>query len=148
MTGIPASQQIPGLQAPGRNNLLVDDKGYPTSTGYAALYGMYQFINGCSRLIPCNASTTTNTITLTMLPTSPLVKQYADYDTYQFVADATSTGNLSALVATPQGNLATLNVYKSNGASRATAGDVTAGLQYHATYADSLNSGNGGFVLR
>lgn len=145
---IPASQQVPPLQAPGRNNQLVDSRGYPTTTGYAALYGMYQFINGCSRLIPCNASTTTNTITLTMLPTSPLVKQYADYDKYQFVADATSTGNLSALVATPQGNLATLNVYKSNGSTRAAAGDVTINLQYELTYADSLNGGSGGFVLR
>jgi hypothetical protein len=119
-----------------------------TQSGKAVLDAVFNFVNGCSRLIPCNASTTTNVITLTMLPTSPLVKQYADFDTFQFIADATSTGTLTALVVTPQGSLGTKNVYKTNGSAQATTGDVTSGLQYQLTFVDSLNSGNGGFVLR
>jgi hypothetical protein len=44
--------------------------------------------------------------------------------------------------------LATLKVFKSNGASQATAGDIVSGLLYDFTYVDSLDSNNGGFVLR
>jgi hypothetical protein len=83
-----------------------------------------------------------------MLAASPLVSQYADFDTFRFVADATSTGLLSAKVVTPQGTLATLNVYKTNGSAQATTGDVTINLQYDLTFVDSLNSGAGGLVLR
>ena len=83
-----------------------------------------------------------------MLDTSPLVTKYADFDTFRFVADVTSTGNLSALVVTPQGTLATIGVFKSNGQTRATTNDVIANLQYDFTFVDSLSSGTGGFVLR
>lgn len=145
---IPASAQIPAIQQATRSVPFVDGSGNLTISGKQAMDALFNFVNGCSRFIPCNASTTTNVITLTMLATSPLVKQYSDFDTYQFVADATSTGNLSALVVTPQGSLTTLNVYKTNGSTRAGSGDVTSGLQYQLTYTDSLNSGNGGFVLR
>jgi hypothetical protein len=145
---IPASAQIGPLQQSNRSIPLVDKNGVLTEFGKATLDSSYGFINGCSRHIPCNASTTANVITLTMLSNAPLVKQYADFDTFQFVADATSTGLLSAKVVTPQGTLSTLNVYKTNGSAQATTGDVTSGLQYNATFVDSLNSGNGGFVLR
>ena len=83
-----------------------------------------------------------------MLDTSPLVTKYADFDTFRYVADVTSTGNLSALVVTQQGALATLPVFKTNGSARATTGDQTIGLQYDLTFVDSLNSGSGGLVLR
>ena len=83
-----------------------------------------------------------------MLNTSPLVTKYEDFDTFRFVADVTSTGNISALVVTPQGTLATLNVFKNNGGTQATTGDVTINRQYDLTFVDSLSSGTGGFVLR
>jgi len=56
-----------------------------------------------------------------MLSISPLIKQYNDYDTYQFVAAATSTGLVTANVTaiqgqTVQGTFATLKVFKTNGA--------------------------------
>ena len=109
---------------------------------------MHDYIVNMSRTFPCNASTTANTITLTLLSVQPQVNLYCSYDTYGFVADVTSTGNVSALVVTETGTLATLNVYKTNGSARAGSGDVTTGLHYFATYVDSLNSGAGGFVLR
>ena len=145
---IPASAQVPGLQESSRSLQFVDSGGMLTQYGKSIADALLNFVNGSNRFIPCNASTTSNVITLTMLSISPLVKQYADFDTFRFVADANSTGNLSALVTTPQGALATLNVYKANGATRATTGDITSGLQYDLTYSDAANSGNGGLILR
>lgn len=145
---IPASVQIGNLLEANRSVQFVDKNGMLTQNGFSVLDALHNFVNGCSRLIPCNASTTTNVITLAMLSTQPLVSQYSDFDTYQFIADATSTGLLTALVVTAQGALATLKVYKSNGSAQATTGDITSGLQYNLTFVDSLNSGNGGFVLR
>ena len=101
-----------------------------------------------SRTIPCNASTASNLITLTLLPSQPQVNQYADFDQYGFIADVTSTGSVTAKVVTAQGTLATLNVYKTNGAAQAGTGDVVSGSQYFLAYVDSLNGGAGGFVLR
>ena len=121
--------------------------GALTGNGWQSLQQVFGFVNGTCRIIPCNASGT-NVITLTMLAASPLVQGYFDYDTYRAVAAATSTGLVTALVATPQGNLATLNVYKSNGSAQATTGDIVSGLLYDFIYVDSLNSGAGGFVLK
>lgn len=128
----------------------VNANGSLTNSGSLALQQMHDYIVNMSRVIPCNAKTSLNVITLTMLPVQPTVSQYASYDTYAFVADATSSGNLSAMVVTssPGGTLPTLNVYKTNGSARAASNDVTQNLQYFLTYVDTLNSGSGGFVLR
>lgn len=146
---IPVSSQVPGLQQPSQNPAFTDAKGNLTITGMSVLDQIYHFILGTSRMIPCSAVTTANAIALTMLPTSPRVVKYADYDVYQFVADKTSSlGNVTASVNTLDGQLATLNVYINNGATQAGANDVTIGRQYELTYVDALNSGAGGFVLR
>jgi hypothetical protein len=132
---------------PQQRNPLVDDSGLLTNNGWQTLQGMFGFINGTNRTVPCIASGT-NVITLTMLDTSPLVQGYYDYDTFRAVAANTTTGTVTALVATPQGNLGTIKVFKANGAAQATTGDITSGLLYDFTFVDSLDSGNGGFVLR
>lgn len=144
---IPAAFQVDALLEPAQRIGLVDDNGILTNNGWQVLEGFFNFINGTNRIVPCNASGT-NVITLTMLATAPLIKGYRDYDTYRAVAANPTTGPVSALVATPQGSLATIPVYKSNGSAQASTGDITAGLLYDFTYVDSLNSGNGGFVLR
>ena len=51
---------------------------------------------------------------------------YADFDTYGFIADASTTGNVTALVVTASNTFATLNVYKTNGGAQAGNGDITA----------------------
>lgn len=145
---IPASAQAHPIVAPSVGLQFVDERGNLTNNGRIALQQMHDFVVSMSRVIPCNASTTSNTITLTLLDSQPQVNQYASYDSYGFVADATSSGNVSALVVTQNGTLATLNVYKANGATRATTSDVVSGSQYFLTYVDSLNSNAGGFVLR
>ena len=144
---IPASAQDNPLLAPAQRISFVDDNGILTNNGWQTLQGMYGFVNGTNRVVPCNASGT-NVITLTMLSNSPLVHGYFDFDTFRAVAAATSTGSVTALVATPQGNLGTLKVFKTNGSAQAGAGDITIGLLYDFTFVDSLDSGNGAFVLR
>lgn len=145
---IPASAQPTPIVNANVSRQFCDEKGKLTNMGRIALQQLHDYVVNMNRVIPCNASTTSNVITLKMLAVQPTVTQYADFDTYGFVADATSTGLLSALVVTAQGTLATLKVYKTNGSAQATTGDITSGLQYFLTYVDSLNSNAGGFVLR
>lgn len=144
---IPAASQVGALLEPAQRIGFVDSNGILTNNGWQTLQGIFNFVSGTNRIIPCNA-TGTNVITLTMLATSPLVQGYRDFDTYRAVAAATSTGLVTALVATPQGNLATIKVFKTNGSAQATTGDITINLLYDFTFVDSLDSGNGGFVLR
>lgn len=145
---IPTSAQPKPIVAPHASRPLVDSQGKPTPQTAIALQQTRDYVVNMSRRFPCNASTSSNVITLTLLSVQPSLTQYADYDDFGFVADATSTGLLSALVVTANNTFATLNVYKNNGGTQATTNDITAGRQYWLTFTDSLNSGNGGFVLR
>lgn len=146
---IPAAAQIPSLLQPAQRIAFVDEGQILTNNGWQVLAGMFNFINGTCRTIPCNASGT-NVITLSMLTTvAPLVQGYFDFDTYRAVASATSTGPITALVVTAQSAaLATLKVFKNNGGTQAGASDVGIGQLYDFTYVNSLDGGNGGFVLR
>ena len=144
---IPAAFQVTSLLQPQQRTPLVDSNGLLTNNGWQTLQGMFGFINGTNRIIPCIASGT-NVITLTMLDTSPLVQGYFDFDAFRAVAANTTTGAATALVATPQGNLGTIKVFKTNGSAQAGAGDIVAGLLYDFVFVDSLDSGNGGVVLK
>lgn len=144
---IPAAFQVPSLLQPAQRTAFVDDGDILTNNGWQTLAGMFNFINGTNRIIPCNA-TGTNVITLTMLSVQPLVQGYYDFDTYRAVAANTTTGLVTASVVTSSGALATIKVFKTNGSAQATTGDITTGLLYDFTYVNSLDSGNGGLVLR
>ena len=150
---IPASARPSTPSAANRAINIVDpETGNLTSNGINVLSDMLNYYIGSSRVIPCE-ETGTNVLALTQLSISPLIKQYNDYDIYQFVAAATSTGLITANVtlvsgAVTQGTLATLKVFKTNGATQATVGDVVLGSQYELTFVNSLNGGLGGFVLR
>jgi len=142
-----AAQQTP-VVTPSTNLQFVNKDGILTQTGKLVLQQYHDFMVNMARIIPANATTASNVITLTLLPIQPVVTQYAIFDTYGFVADATSTGLITAFVSTATGPLPALNVYKNNGGAQATTGDVTITRQYFLTYVDSLNAGAGGFVLR
>lgn len=144
---IPAVAYVAPLPAFSQAVAVTDQTGKLTQNGIQNLQALVNFLNGMNRIIPCNASGT-NIIALTMLQISPSIVQYNDFDTFRAVAANTTTGTVTASVVTPSGALTTLNVYKSNGASQAGNGDITAGLLYDFTYVDSLNSGAGGLVLR
>lgn len=145
---IPSTAKPTPIVAPHASRPLVDKDGKPTPQTAIALQQTRDYVVNMSRRFPCNASTASNVITLTLLSVQPTLTQYADFDDFGFIADATSTGLLTAKVVTAQTTLATLNVYKTNGSAQATTGDITSGLQYWFTYVDSLNSNAGGFVLR
>ena len=144
---IPASAAVPPLTNFSQAVAITDSTGKLTQNGIQTLQALVNFLTGMNRIVPCNASGT-NVITLTMLQTSPQIPQYSDFDTFRAVAANTTTGPVTALVATPSGNLATIKVFKTNGSAQAGNGDVTSGLLYDFTFVDSLDSGNGGFVLR
>lgn len=145
---IPASAQPTPIVSPNSGLQFTDERGNLTNNARIALQQMHDYVVNMSRIIPCNVVTTANTIALTLLPVQPQLNQYSDYETFAFVADATSDGNLSANVTTANGTLTTLKVFKSNGATRAGSGDITSGLQYFLTYVDSLDTSAGGFVIR
>lgn len=108
--------------------------------------------------IPCTCVTAANVITLTPVlavnpPTPaasaypPTIAGYQNYLKFAFVADATSSGVVSAVIAGPAGTTnTTLPVYKGAGV-QVTTGDVVAGTYYELAFSAALNSGNGGFYL-
>jgi len=123
-----------------------NDRGFLTGNAQIALQQFHDFVVSMNRLIPCNASMASNVITLTMLPSQPIVTQYASYDGFAFVAPATSTGPVSALVVTENGALGTLNVYRNTG-TQGGANDIVQNALYRFYFNDALNSGAGGFVI-
>lgn len=91
--------------------------------------------------VPCTA-TGTNTLTLTPNANAPTISAYANYLRFAFVAVATSTGSVQALV----NGLGTLEVFLPSGAQGGT-GDIALGTYYEIVYVSTLNSGAGGFVI-
>jgi hypothetical protein len=137
---------LPPLNA---NVPIVDVKtGLPTAEFLLAWQRLSGYINAGSRVIPCSASTTSNVITLTPNNASPRLTGYRDYDIFAFVADAGSTGSVTATVVPAKGALPTLKVYKSDGASQAGNADIVSGSLYLLVVADAFDSGNGGFILK
>lgn len=125
----------------------IDENGYLTNAAVQLMNQWREFLVGMNRIIPCNASGT-DLITLAPLDSAPLIEKYVDYEAFAFTAANTSTGSVTATVVPRKGTLDTLKVYKTDGASQATAGDVVANSVYLLLYADHLDSNNGGFVLK
>jgi len=124
-------------------------RGDLTQVGKQFLQRHYNQTAGANRTLPCNSSNAGNKYTLQIQAPSQLAyANYATHDSFGFVAPATSSGLVTALVQTSTGALAEVPVYKNNGAAQAAGGDVVANLHYLLTYVDSLNAGAGGFVIR
>lgn len=150
---IPAASQTRPIVAPTNKIAFVDeDTRLLSNVGISFLKQLQSYLTGISRTMPCSCTSALNVYTLTLTPGGPAMIGYFDYEVWPFVADATSTGTITATVV-PNGPAAgsvlpTLPVYKNNGGTAAGAGDITISRQYTFTYVDSLNSGAGGFVLR
>lgn len=128
---------------------IVDLKtGLPTMQFLQAYERFRTYVNAGNRIIPCSASTTSNVITLTPNDASPLLEGYRDYEAFAFTADATSSGNVTATVVPLTGTLATLKVYKTDGAAQATTSDIVQNSVYLLLFADHLDSSAGGLVLK
>lgn len=127
---------------------LVDpNTGLLTQHGIQILTQFRDFMSGCARLIPCDA-VGTNSIALTPVATAPQPGGYFSHDIFVARAAGTSTGSVTAYVSTESGDLNLLKVYKTAGAAQAGSGDVVADSLYLFVYAEHLDSGNGGFVLK
>lgn len=123
------------------------ETGCLTEHGLQMFSKWHGFINGMSRITPCNASGT-NLITLAPLEASPLIDKYSDFEVFAFVAEQTSNTAVTMTVVPRDGTLPTLKVYKTNGSAQAVSGDVVAGSFYLAIYNDALDAGAGGFILK
>lgn len=121
--------------------------GILTEHGNQTLSALRDFVVGMNRVTPCGC-TGTNVLVLQPNDAFPLIEKYVDYEIYTFTAEHDSTGAVTATVVPKQGSLATLKVYIQNGATQAGAGDVVANCVYLAIYADHLNAGAGGLVIK
>lgn len=121
--------------------------GMLTAHGLQLMNSWREFIVGMNRLIPCSASGT-NLITLTPNDAAPLIEKYVDYEVFVFTAAATTTGLVTATVVPRTGTLETLKVFKTAGAAQATTGDIVLNSVYMLIFADHLDGGAGGLVLK
>lgn len=145
---IPAGFQPRALLPLQKGIAAIDPRtGNWTDYGFNLMSDFRNAINGVNKIIPCVA-TGTNLITLTPNPVSPPIERYNDYDIFSFVAANNSTAAVTATVVPLRGTLATVKVYKTNGAAQAGSGDVVAGSLYLAIFNDALDSGAGGLVLK
>jgi hypothetical protein len=136
------------LPLPAGINQFVDpDTGILTTFGVLMLSEWRDFISGMGRVIPCEASGT-NIISLTPFTSAPKPKRYNSHDIFVAKAAGSSSGLVTATVVPEKGTLDTLKVYKTAGAAQATTGDVVADSLYLFVYADYLDGGAGGFVLK
>lgn len=143
-----AAAQIPSIIPPNSRIPWVDPKtGVLTNTALQIMQQIFKTLNGALPTIPCISTNANNVYTLTPFNVSPNIANYYDYQPFSFVASATSTGLVTATVVPLTGSLATLPVYKNHGAAQATTNDIIINLFYVAYYVDTLNSGNGGFVI-
>jgi hypothetical protein len=115
---------------------------------------MRGYVSGMGRIIPCMCVSSSNFLTLTPNGVAgesgeaPVIEGYKFGEIYLFVADASSTGNVTATVVPKTGALATIKVYINGGAAQAGNGDITSGRVYLGVYVYSLDSDNGGIVIR
>ena len=145
---IPSASMIEPLSRPSIHVPIVDpDTGLLTQHGAQLLDEYRSFMSGMARVISCDA-TGTNVISLTPVSTAPKPKRYNSHDIYVARAAGSSSGVVTATVVPENGTLATLKVYKTNGAAQATTGDVVADSLYLFIYAEHLDGGAGGFVLK
>src|SRR5262245_6465350 len=132
-----------------RGLALIDEisKDHASPVAVAFFQALRDLVNAMNRVIPCSASGT-NLITLTPNNASPKLEKYVDYEIFAFTAASTSTGNVTMTVVPKNGTLATLKAFKNNGAAQATTGDIVSGSVYLAVFADHLDGGAGGFVIK
>jgi hypothetical protein len=146
---IPTAYRPTPVPALDGNVPIVDPQtGLPTIQFLQAYDRFRTYVNGGNRVIPCSASTTSNKITLTPNDAMPLLEGYRDFEVFVFVADATSSGDVTATVVPLTGTLDTLKVFIDDGATQATTGDIVSGSLYAFYFNDALDSAAGGFVAK
>jgi hypothetical protein len=134
---------------PQREFQISDTKtGLLTQYGISLLDQLWRQVAAGFSSVPCIASTTANLITLTPRLHEEGARTYGDGMIYTFLADANSSGAVTAKVQSGTKVLSTVKVYIDGGATQANAGDVDLGKVYLAVFEGSLDAGNGGLVLK
>lgn len=135
---------------PRQDTPLVDPgSGKPSQQGYSFLHGLWRQNAAGHCMVPCLASTSVaNLITLRPKMHEEGASAYGDYMTFIFVADASSTGPVTAKLVSTTRSLSTLKVYISGGATQADVNDVLITRLYFLTYNSALDAAAGGFVLK
>lgn len=123
---------------------LVGRDGRLTQEGLLMLEGIWRQIVAGYVIVPCEATTTSNAIALVPLLHKEGGATYADHMTFSAVADATTSGSVTATV----GDLPSVKVYKDGGSTQAAAGDIVSGRLYLFIFNSALNGGAGGLVLK
>lgn len=137
----------------GKQPIVDPRTGLPTTYFLRLFQSLRADTLGAARVIPCNATAENSggvfAITLTPThPVAPLIQGYRDFDCFVFVANDTSSADVTITVVPEKGSLAALKAYVSDGATQAVAGDVNADRLYLAIFSDHLDGGAGGFVLK
>jgi hypothetical protein len=126
---------------------IADQHGMSTPYFVQFMQRMVANMQGANRIIPCSASGT-NIITLTPNDAAPLIDKYNNYDFFVFAAAANSTGAVTGTVVPKKGTLATVKFYISGGATQAGSDSLSADRLYIGIFADHLDGGAGGIVLK
>src|SRR5439155_17994961 len=100
---------------------------------------------GSIGVIPCTAAGI-NSIVLTPIPTifSPTVTTPQSLQRFSFIAVGNSSGPITIQIS----STADLKLYREDGATQATTGDLTSGVTYTINYNAALNSAVGGFQIQ
>ena len=146
---IPADRRPSPLTQLDRQLTIIEEgsKDRASTTFVAFLQAIRDYINGMNRITPCSAAGG-DFITLTPNEATPLLSKYIDYEVFAFTAAATSAGPVTMTVVPKNGSLPTLKAFKNNGAVQAGAGDIVINSVYLAIFADHLDGGAGGFVIK
>lgn len=134
---------------PRRQTPFIDPRsGELTTHGLQMLDELWRQIAAGHVIIPCQATTAANVITLAPKMHEEGARAYGDHMTFAAVADATTTGAVTAMVASPSRTLSTIKVYKDGGSTQAGNNDIILNRLYLFIYNSALDSAAGGFVLK
>jgi hypothetical protein len=125
-----------------------------TTTGRLTQYGLtlldeiWRRIADGYATIPCNATMAANVVTLTPTLHEQGANTYADGLIFSALMYDTSSGDVTAKVASGTKELAEIKVLKDDGAAQAGSGDIDSGKLYLFVYHSALDGGAGAFVLK
>lgn len=125
------------------------ETGRLTNYGLQILEQMWRQVACNFGPVPCDCENVGNLYTLTPRLNAEGARTYADGLGFWMNSPFTSTGDVTAKVVSSQGAaLATLKVFKSDGAAQATTGDIIINCSYIFYYSAIADVGAGGFIMK
>jgi len=143
--------QVESPSAPKGEDVFIDRmSGRLTSRGLAVLDQLWRQIAAGHVNIPVSITSAANVYTLVPRMNEEGARAYGNNMVFIGLADAGSTGSVTAKVQSASGGkvLSTVKVYKDGGSTQAGNTDIVAGRLYLWIYESSLDGGAGGLVLK